>query len=215
MFNISISSAFAFLGLAIGWIVALFILTLEILILQFIWVGTNSRPKYDKERKEWYKPKGINLEKVISDEKGDASLARFQFLIFTFIISMSLVLIIVSRPDGPAFPTKIPPEILGLLGISSASYVLAKGIQAGRDVNLQENNLAESPDGLNKIPPPNQAGATVSPASTESQPRVDIFVHPPSAQITAVATNQTPSPEPTDPNDTHETSESEGTVSKA
>ena len=144
MSNLTISSAFAFLGLAICWIVAIFILVLEIFILYFIWIGTNSRSRKNRTTNQLYTPKGINLERLISDENGDASLSRFQFLIFTFVISMSLVLIIVSGEEGPAFPNPIPPEILGLLGISGFSYVLAKGIQAGRDINLQES---ESPFG--------------------------------------------------------------------
>ncbi len=42
--------------------------------------------------------------------KGDASFSRFQFLIFTFIIGISLFIIIISG-DTPKFPDKIPDEI--------------------------------------------------------------------------------------------------------
>jgi hypothetical protein len=68
----------------------------------------------------------INLSRLISEANGDASMARFQLLIFTFVISLSLFWVIV-KTGG--FPPTIPSEILGLLGISAGSYVLGKGIQ--------------------------------------------------------------------------------------
>lgn len=58
----------------------------------------------------------IDLKMLISAENGDASMSRFQLLIFTFVISMSLFEIIVSKTP-PEFP-QIPTEILALLGIS-------------------------------------------------------------------------------------------------
>jgi len=66
---------------------------------------------------------------LISDANGDASLSRFQFLVFTFVVAMSLFYLIVIKtpPDYPA----IPNQILALLGISGGSYVLSKGIQTG------------------------------------------------------------------------------------
>jgi hypothetical protein len=107
---------FSTLALLIGFLVTFFIAVLEVFILIFIWQGTwNSDPK------------GINLKKLISESTGDASLARFQLLIFTFVISMSLILIIASS-QPPTFPI-IPDQILGLLGISSTSYVLGKALQ--------------------------------------------------------------------------------------
>lgn len=67
----------------------------------------------------------INLEFLISEKDGSASLSRFQFLIFTFVVAMSLFLIVLSSGRFP----DISPEILGLLGISGGSYVISKGIQ--------------------------------------------------------------------------------------
>lgn len=79
----------------------------------------------------WYMVTGrINLEKLISEDDGTASLSRFQFLVFTFVIAMSLFLVIVGKTP-PDFPPDIPPEILALLGISGGSYVISKGIQKG------------------------------------------------------------------------------------
>lgn len=67
----------------------------------------------------------IDLSKLLSEPDGYASLSRFQFLIFTFVIAMSLCLIIVSN-QPLKFPD-VPGGILALLGISGGSYVVAKG----------------------------------------------------------------------------------------
>jgi len=99
------------LGLAIGWLLTLIIATLAAKILIKVW------------RDE------IDLEFLISDENGDASLSRFQFLVFTFVVAMSLFYLIVIK-DPPNYPA-IPNQILALLGISGGSYVLSKGIQGG------------------------------------------------------------------------------------
>jgi hypothetical protein len=107
------------LVLVIGWILTIFLGLLAAIVLYKILDGT------------------IDLRYLISDELGWASLSRFQFLLFTFVIAMSLFLVIVSPKEGPALP-KIPPEILALLGISGGSYVISKGIQTSRDVSLTE-----------------------------------------------------------------------------
>lgn len=72
----------------------------------------------------------INLQYLISGADGDASLSRFQFLIFTFVIGLGLFLIILSTHPDPAFPTTIPGGILALLGISGGSYVTSKAVDA-------------------------------------------------------------------------------------
>jgi uncharacterized BrkB/YihY/UPF0761 family membrane protein len=83
----------------------------------------------------------IDLSKLISEPNGDASLSRFQFLLFTFVIAMSLFLIVISK-DPPVFP-EIPVEILALLGISGGSYVISKGIQTSRDIGLKPSSKDE------------------------------------------------------------------------
>lgn len=70
----------------------------------------------------------INLSGLISEPTGDASMSRFQLLVFTFVIAASLFLIIASAAP-PAFPKDIPNGILVLLGISSSSYLVSKAIQ--------------------------------------------------------------------------------------
>jgi len=102
---------FDLLGLVIGWMLTIIIAALALKILVKVWKDE------------------IDLEYLISDSEGYASLSRFQFLVFTFVVAMSLFYLIVikSPPDYPA----IPNQILALLGISGGSYVISKGIQQG------------------------------------------------------------------------------------
>jgi hypothetical protein len=53
-----------------------------------------------------------------------ASLARFQFLIFTFVIAGLYLLLSI---EAGTF-VEIPNNVLGLLGISSGSYVISKAM---------------------------------------------------------------------------------------
>jgi uncharacterized BrkB/YihY/UPF0761 family membrane protein len=119
-------NALQILTLAVGWVFLVFVGVLELLILWKMYKGT------------------IDLTKLISEENGDASLSRFQFLIFTFVISMSLFLVIVSAKDVPAFPATIPAGIFALLGISGGSYIISKGIQGNKEI---EKNKASKASG--------------------------------------------------------------------
>lgn len=83
----------------------------------------------------------IDLSMLISENNGDASMARFQFLVFTFVISLSLFLVIVAGKDGngkPAFPDSIPGGVLTLLGISGSSYAVGKAIQFSDPAGIDE-----------------------------------------------------------------------------
>ncbi|MDZ7961119.1 MAG: hypothetical protein RMY34_25115 [Aulosira sp. DedQUE10] len=137
----SINELFVILALVIGCVITIFVAVLEIFILIFIWEGTWNLKTHKK--------RGINLENLISESTGDASLARFQLLIFTFVISMSLVLIITSNKP-PSFPASIPDQILGLLGISSTSYVLGKALQA----QIKDSSTEPLPPPPPADPPP-------------------------------------------------------------
>jgi hypothetical protein len=102
------------LVLVIGWILTIFLGILAFIIL---WkIVTNE----------------ISLRYLISDELGFASLSRFQFLLFTFVIAMTLFYLIATHGKYP----EIPNQILALLGISGGSFAVAKGVQASRDVDM-------------------------------------------------------------------------------
>lgn len=74
----------------------------------------------------------INLQRLISEPNGDASMSRFQLLVFTIVVAFALFIIVVSG-DKPAFPDTIPANVLTLLGISASSYLVSKGIQHSSD----------------------------------------------------------------------------------
>jgi hypothetical protein len=163
-------TAIELLGLVIGWILTIFVGVLALIILIKIWKGD------------------IDLNYLISDELGYASLSRFQFLIFTFVVAISLFyLIVVGKP--PAYPN-IPNEILALLGISGGSYVISKGIQNSRDVSLTEANNppTEAPPkptntpvtGSDAPPPPPPGGATNTSTTTTQTTTTDATTPPPS-----------------------------------
>ncbi len=72
-----------FLTIVVGWIVTVFIGALGLVILWRMVTGK------------------IDLKDLISEKDGKASLSRFQFLVFTFVIALSLLLVIVGQqPPG-------------------------------------------------------------------------------------------------------------------
>ena len=107
------------LALVIGWVLTILLGVFGAVVLWKIIDGT------------------IKINRLISDEQGYASLSRFQFLTFTFVIAMSLFYVIASQTPTPKYP-EIPNQILALLGISGGSFVLSKGIQSSRDVSMAE-----------------------------------------------------------------------------
>jgi hypothetical protein len=94
-------------------------------------------------------------EKAANGTTAGASMSRFQLLIFTFVIALSLFLIVVHTG---CFPKTIPPEVLTLLGISASTYAVSKGIQAGsKNGNGQppaQQPPLQQPPPLQQQPPP-------------------------------------------------------------
>jgi len=86
----------------------------------------------------------IRLEGIIQepadpknpDRKPKASLSRFQFLIFTFVIAG--LYLVLSLESGNF--VDVPESALVLLGISGGSFLISKGIGGGKQGN--GNNLA-------------------------------------------------------------------------
>lgn len=71
----------------------------------------------------------IDLEWLISEDNGHASMSRFQLLIFTFVIAISFVRYVEDKGEFP----KIDSSVLTLLGISASTYAVGKGIQKSGD----------------------------------------------------------------------------------
>jgi hypothetical protein len=95
------------LALVAGWIIVVFIGILGMLVLWNIYTNR------------------IDLKFLLCEQDGKASLSRFQFLVFTFVIAMSFALITLRTGSIP----DIPQGVWALLGISGGSYVISKGIQ--------------------------------------------------------------------------------------
>jgi hypothetical protein len=93
---------------------------------------------------------------------GGASMSRFQLLIFTFVVAISLLLIVVSKSD---FPKEVPVGVLTLLGISASTYAVSKGIQSGSsDGGSSDDGSSGNGDG----PPP--PGGTVTHTTVVASP---------------------------------------------
>jgi hypothetical protein len=75
----------------------------------------------------------IDLSDVLTEPNSTkASLSRFQFLIFTFVIAGLFLLLSI---ESGTF-VNIPDSVLALLGISAGSYAVSKGITAGTNQNV-------------------------------------------------------------------------------
>jgi hypothetical protein len=69
----------------------------------------------------------IDLSQVLTEpDSTKASLSRFQFLLFTFVVVGLFLLLSI---ESGTF-VNIPDSVLGLLGISAGSYAISKGITA-------------------------------------------------------------------------------------
>jgi uncharacterized BrkB/YihY/UPF0761 family membrane protein len=98
------------LGTITAWIALVLMTAIAVTVIYYMWTGR------------------IDLRRLISEPSGDASMSRFQLLVFTFVVAFGLFLVMVSG-DKPAFPDTIPSSVLALLGISASSYLVSKGIQ--------------------------------------------------------------------------------------
>ena len=99
-----------------GFVLCAFIGLLAATIIVWIWQGK------------------IDLSSLLSEANGDASMSRFQLLIFTFVIAISLFAL-VERTSPPGYPA-IPTGILTLLGISASTYAVGKGISYSQPQTL-------------------------------------------------------------------------------
>jgi drug/metabolite transporter (DMT)-like permease len=84
----------------------------------------------------------IDLSRLLTEKDGTAgnaaSMARFQLLIFIFVIALSFFLVVISnikivqtRGNGTPQLPEVPNGVLALLGISASSYAVGKAIQHG------------------------------------------------------------------------------------
>lgn len=108
------------LTVAAGWVLLIFVGALALVVISAMFTGK------------------IDLARLISEPNGDASMSRFQFLVFTFVIAVSLFLIVAY---SQTFPT-VPQGVLVLLGISGSSYLVSKGIQFSSPEGVEDRPAA-------------------------------------------------------------------------
>ena len=102
----------------------------------------------------------IHLDSILNEQTGEASVSRFQLLIFTFTIALTLVYLTLC--GNGQFPA-IPKEVLILLGISATTYGVGKGLQLGLGSNPPAGpQPPPAPDPGATPPPPAPTAATVN-----------------------------------------------------
>lgn len=110
----------------------------------------------------WIWLEKIDLSDLVNEANGQASMSRFQLLIFTFVIAVGLFEVVENRTT--TFP-EIPSGILTLLGISASTYAVSKGISYSQpDVLLST---------LKKRSPENQSAADAQSAAQAAQQHAD------------------------------------------
>ena len=105
----------------------------------------------------------IDLSQLVSEPGGGASLSRFQFLIFTFVIALGLFLVVAHSYSFP----QIPSAVLMLLGISGTTYAVGKGITATDPTHMNKVNpvhpAAHVPPAAPAAPAPGAPAAAAPP----------------------------------------------------
>ncbi len=129
-----------------GYVVGVFMAVLAALILWFIF--TNK----------------IDLSALVSETNGDASMSRFQLLIFTFVIGIGLFMLI---ERGSVFP-EIPQGVLTLLGISASTYAVGKGIAYSRNEGVTSADERADMRATAQAISATGASSVVTPGSTTS-----------------------------------------------
>jgi len=97
----------------------------------------------------------IRIDSILNEQSGEASVSRFQLLIFTFTIALTFVYLTLC--GSGQFPA-VPNQVLILLGISATTYGVGKGLQLG----LGGSSAAP------KAPPAPGSGAAQQPPAAPS-----------------------------------------------
>lgn len=111
----------------------------------------------------------IDLTKLVSEVNGDASMSRFQFLLFTFVIALMWIYLFFYSGDNTL--PDIPKGVLGLMGISGGSYVVSKGIQKSFEGDAAKADAQSTPVAVPvpvpiPVPVPVPIPAPANPAET-------------------------------------------------
>jgi hypothetical protein len=91
----------------------------------------------------------INLSNLLEEVNGQASMSRFQLLVFTLVVAVGVFLSILHTLTLP----EIPNSILVLLGISASTYAAGKGISFSRPEGLIRQPGTEAPRAVGQAAP--------------------------------------------------------------
>ena len=138
--------------LVCGYGVCLFMALLAGTLLIFIWMGR------------------INLYGRVSEANGAASMSRFQLLIFTLVVAISLFILV---EKGGRFP-EIPDGVLTLLGISASTYAVGKGISYSREEGVTTPEERAMARATGKAVSDTGAGVVSTPAGVASTGATDV-----------------------------------------
>jgi hypothetical protein len=83
---------------------------------------------------------------ILVDSRGRYSLTHFQIVLWTVVILSSILGVLISR--GFAKDFQIPPQLLGLMGISAGSAVLATAVKGSKDAPGSQARIARAATGL-------------------------------------------------------------------
>lgn len=95
----------------------------------------------------------INLCSLLEEANGQASMSRFQLLIFTLVVAVGVFLSILHTLSLP----EIPNSVLTLLGISASTYAVGKGISFSRPEGLMRQSAPRVPSAPLAPAPPVEA----------------------------------------------------------
>ncbi|MFC5862840.1 hypothetical protein ACFPT7_11100 [Acidicapsa dinghuensis] len=90
----------------------------------------------------WWAPphkRQIDLTHLLNEVNGQASMSRFQLLLFTFVIAISVFELVMKNGALP----DIPEGVLTLLGISATTYAVGKGISYSQPQTLEPDPTPE------------------------------------------------------------------------
>ncbi|MGD0578251.1 MAG: hypothetical protein ABSC08_04920 [Bryobacteraceae bacterium] len=105
----------------------------------------------------------IRLDSILSEQSGEASISRFQLLIFTFTIALTFVYLTLC--GNGQFPA-VPKEVLILLGISASTYGVGKGLQLGLGSGSTDGSQPPAaPDPAPQSPAPPASTVTNNPGN--------------------------------------------------
>ncbi|MBS1828859.1 MAG: hypothetical protein JST93_26385 [Acidobacteria bacterium] len=90
----------------------------------------------------------INLEFLICDSAGYASMGRFQLLVFTFVVALSFFLVVL---DKKALPD-VPASVLTLLGISASTFAVSKSVDASEKADEEKPKPKDDANGKKEQP---------------------------------------------------------------